>query len=71
MELGGWRIGAAGQCLELFDSAHLAWVVGSLLFRCSTAAIVSRRDEVKPLLLGGSSETPSDLILRQNEKNEK
>ena len=39
---GGCPIGAAGtKCSGLFNSPHLAWVVESVLLRCSTAPVVS------------------------------
>ena len=62
-EFEGCPVGASGtQCSGLFDNPHLAWVVESVLFRCSIAPIVSYRGEGKPLLFGASSEMPSDLF---------
>lgn len=70
LEFGGCVVDALGtQRSGLLDSPHLAWVVESVLFRCSTNPIVSYRGEGEPLLLGASSEIPSDLFLRrQNAK---
>ena len=50
LEFGGCPIDAAGQCLGLFNSAHLAWVVESQLSLNSKVPLISQRNVQSRLL---------------------